>query len=83
MARQFGSLDQISGGRAGWNVVTSPLEGSARNYGKTEHPTHDERYQIAEEYLAVTKGLWILGKTTLSCATRRPACFSILPSCTG
>lgn len=58
VARQFGSLDQISGGRAGWNVVTSPLEGSARNYGKTEHPTHDERYQIAEEYLAVTKGLW-------------------------
>lgn len=58
VARQFGSLDQISGGRAGWNVVTSPLEGSARNYGKTEHPSHDERYQIAEEYLAVTKGLW-------------------------
>ncbi|CAI6053259.1 LLM class flavin-dependent oxidoreductase [Cohnella sp. JJ-181] len=58
VARQFGSLDQISGGRAGWNVVTSPLEGSARNYGKTDHPTHDERYQIAEEYLAVTKGLW-------------------------
>jgi len=58
VARQFGSLDQISGGRAGWNVVTSPLEGSARNYGKTEHPSHDERYKIAEEYLAVTKGLW-------------------------
>ncbi|MDI4645259.1 LLM class flavin-dependent oxidoreductase [Cohnella hashimotonis] len=58
VARQFGSLDQISGGRAGWNVVTSPLEGSARNYGRTEHPTHDERYEIAEEYLAVTKGLW-------------------------
>lgn len=58
VARQFGSLDQISGGRAGWNVVTSPLEGSARNYGKTSHPGHDERYRIAEEYLAVTKGLW-------------------------
>lgn len=58
VARQFGSLDMISGGRAGWNVVTSPLEGSARNYGKTEHPSHDERYQIADEYLQVTKGLW-------------------------
>lgn len=34
VARQFGSLDVISGGRAGWNVVTSPLEGSALNYGK-------------------------------------------------
>ncbi|MBB6731660.1 LLM class flavin-dependent oxidoreductase [Cohnella zeiphila] len=58
VARQFGSLDMISGGRAGWNVVTSPLEGSARNYGRTEHPSHDERYRIAEEYLKVTKGLW-------------------------
>lgn len=58
VARQFGSLDHISGGRAGWNVVTSPLEGSARNYGKKEHPTHDERYRIAEEHLQVTRGLW-------------------------
>ncbi|RED63965.1 LLM class flavin-dependent oxidoreductase [Cohnella lupini] len=58
VARQFGSLDHISGGRAGWNVVTSPLEGSALNYGKPAHPTHDERYKIAEEYLEVTRGLW-------------------------
>ncbi|MFC5703023.1 LLM class flavin-dependent oxidoreductase [Cohnella faecalis] len=58
VARQFGSLDHISGGRAGWNVVTSPLEGSAKNFGKPEHPTHDERYRIAEEYLEVTRGLW-------------------------
>ncbi|MBW5449270.1 NtaA/DmoA family FMN-dependent monooxygenase [Cohnella sp. CFH 77786] len=58
VARQFASLDHISGGRAGWNVVTSPLEGSARNYGKTEHPSHDERYRIAEEFLEVARGLW-------------------------
>lgn len=58
VSRQFASLDQISGGRAGWNVVTSPLEGSAKNYGKPEHPTHDERYKIAEEYLEVARGLW-------------------------
>ncbi|MGO4538533.1 LLM class flavin-dependent oxidoreductase [Paenibacillus sp. 2TAB19] len=58
VARQFGSLDHISGGRAGWNVVTSPLEGSANNYSKIEHPTHDERYKIAEEFLEVTRGLW-------------------------
>ncbi|MEC0246470.1 LLM class flavin-dependent oxidoreductase [Paenibacillus chitinolyticus] len=57
VARQFASLDAISGGRAGWNVVTSPLEGSALNYGKS-HPEHDLRYKIAEEYLDVTKGLW-------------------------
>ncbi|MZQ86427.1 NtaA/DmoA family FMN-dependent monooxygenase [Paenibacillus sp. 5J-6] len=60
VARQFGSLDLISGGRAGWNVVTSPLEGSALNYGKREdqHPAHAERYRIANEYLEVTTGLW-------------------------
>ncbi|QJD87686.1 LLM class flavin-dependent oxidoreductase [Cohnella herbarum] len=58
VSRQFGSLDHISGGRAGWNVVTSPLEGSALNYGKPEHPSHDERYKIAEEFLDVARGLW-------------------------
>ncbi|WP_138494590.1 LLM class flavin-dependent oxidoreductase [Paenibacillus pinistramenti] len=57
-ARQFASIDRISGGRAGWNVVTSPLEGSALNYGKREHPDHDKRYRIATEYLQVTRGLW-------------------------
>jgi FMN-dependent oxidoreductase (nitrilotriacetate monooxygenase family) len=57
VARQFASLDLISGGRAGWNVVTSPLEGSARNYSRA-HPEHALRYQIADEYLSVTQGLW-------------------------
>jgi FMN-dependent oxidoreductase (nitrilotriacetate monooxygenase family) len=58
VARQFGSLDKMSGGRAGWNVVTSPLEGSAKNFSKAEHPSHSLRYQIAEEFLEVVKGLW-------------------------
>ncbi|MFT8320846.1 MAG: LLM class flavin-dependent oxidoreductase [Bacillus sp. (in: firmicutes)] len=58
IARQFASLDKISGGRAGWNVVTSPLEGSAENFNKGKHPEHSLRYEIAEEYLEVVKGLW-------------------------
>ena len=68
IARQFMSIDHISNGRAGWNVVTSPLEGSALNYGKSaggsaiglklEHPAHDLRYRMAAEYIEVTKGLW-------------------------
>ncbi|WP_340399146.1 LLM class flavin-dependent oxidoreductase [Paenibacillus sp. FSL H8-0079] len=58
VARQFASLDQLSDGRAGWNVVTSPLEGSALNFGKGEHPNHALRYEIAEEHLNVVKGLW-------------------------
>lgn len=58
VARQFASIDHISGGRSGWNVVTSPLEGSALNFGKGEHPHHSLRYEIAEEHLGVVKGLW-------------------------
>ncbi|ACB94814.1 LLM class flavin-dependent oxidoreductase [Beijerinckia indica] len=58
VARQFASLDQISGGRAGWNVVTSWLEGSAANYSKSAHLAHDRRYQLAKEYLDVVQGLW-------------------------
>ncbi|MCL1950144.1 MAG: LLM class flavin-dependent oxidoreductase [Turicibacter sp.] len=60
VARQLASLDHISGGRAGWNVVTTPLESTALNYSKSidQHPSHGERYQIAEEYLEVVKGLW-------------------------
>lgn len=60
VARQLGSLDLISDGRAGWNVVTTPLESTALNFNKTieEHPSHPVRYEIAEEYLEVVKGLW-------------------------
>lgn len=60
VARQFASLDQISQGRGGWNVVTTPLESTALNYNKTieEHPDHAKRYRIASEYLQVVKGLW-------------------------
>lgn len=57
VARQFGSIDKISNGRAGWNAVTSPLEGSGKNYGR-DHPDHALRYEIAEEHLDVVKGLW-------------------------
>lgn len=60
VSRQFASLDKISDGRAGWNVVTTPLEKTALNYNKTveQHPDHPTRYRIAEEYLQVAKGLW-------------------------
>lgn len=57
VARQFASLDLLSGGRAGWNAVTTPLEGTGRNYSRP-HPEHSLRYEIAQEYLDVVKGLW-------------------------
>ncbi|MFF2481055.1 LLM class flavin-dependent oxidoreductase [Paenibacillus sp. NPDC058071] len=58
VARQFASLDQISGGRAAWNVVTTGLEGAAQNYGRDQHFDHSIRYQRAEEHLKVVRGLW-------------------------
>ncbi|MDR3473610.1 MAG: LLM class flavin-dependent oxidoreductase [Devosia sp.] len=58
VARQFGSIDAISKGRAGWNAVTSPLEGSAKNYSREKHPEHALRYQIAGEHIDIVKGLW-------------------------
>lgn len=58
VARQFASLDHLSNGRSGWNVVTSPLEGSAKNFSREKHPEHALRYRIADEYLDVVKGLW-------------------------
>lgn len=58
VARQFGSLDHISGGRAGWNVVTTGLEGASRNYGREEHYEHGERYERAGEFVDVVQGLW-------------------------
>ena len=58
VARQLASLDHLSGGRAGWNVVTSWLADTAANFSKTEHPAHDVRYRIAAEYLDVVQGLW-------------------------
>ncbi len=58
VARQFGSIDLLSKGRAGWNAVTSPLEGSARNYGRAQHPDHALRYEIAAEHIEIVKGLW-------------------------
>lgn len=59
-ARQFASLDMISGGRAGWNAVTSGLEKTASNFSKTveDHPNHATRYKMAYEFVEVMKGLW-------------------------
>ncbi|GBQ88716.1 putative monooxygenase [Acetobacter nitrogenifigens DSM 23921 = NBRC 105050] len=58
VARLFGSLDQISHGRAGWNVVTTGLEGAARNYNQQAHLDHAVRYRRAREFVDVVQGLW-------------------------
>lgn len=58
LARQFSSLDHISRGRIGWNIVTSWLATAANNFGGTAQVTHAERYARAEEFMTVVKGLW-------------------------
>ncbi len=58
LARQFASLDQISGGRAGWNLVTSNNEAEALNHSREAHPAHADRYERAIEFAAVVQGLW-------------------------
>ena len=58
LARQFASLDQISGGRAAWNLVTSNNEQDALNYSRTEHLSHSDRYERAIEFAEVVTGLW-------------------------
>lgn len=57
LARAFASIDHLSGGRAGWNVVTTSYARTAANFGAV-HPNHDERYAVAEEFVDVVKGLW-------------------------
>ncbi|GLF91807.1 putative monooxygenase YxeK [Bacillus safensis] len=58
IARQFASLDHLSGGRAAWNVVTSSIEETAKNFSGEEHLAHHKRYERAEEFVDVVKGLW-------------------------
>jgi alkanesulfonate monooxygenase SsuD/methylene tetrahydromethanopterin reductase-like flavin-dependent oxidoreductase (luciferase family) len=58
VARRFASLDHISGGRAGWNIVTTANPSAALNFGLTEHVEHDERYRRAREFYDVVTGLW-------------------------
>src|SRR6267154_1194979 len=58
LARQFASLDQISGGRSGWNLVTSNNEQDALNYSRDEHLSHSDRYERAIEFADVVNGLW-------------------------
>jgi len=57
-ARRFASLDQISRGRAGWNVVATGDPGTASNYGRERHFNHEERYGRALEHVTVAQQLW-------------------------
>lgn len=57
-ARRISTLDHLTGGRIGWNIVTGYLDSAARNLGQTRQLGHDERYDLADEYLDVVYKLW-------------------------
>jgi FMN-dependent oxidoreductase (nitrilotriacetate monooxygenase family) len=58
LARRFASLDHVSGGRAGWNIVTTAGSEAARNFGLDEAPLHRDRYERAGEFVEVSTRLW-------------------------
>jgi FMN-dependent oxidoreductase (nitrilotriacetate monooxygenase family) len=58
LARRLASVDHVSGGRAGWNIVTSAGADEAANFGLVDRPDHATRYARAEEFLQVAKALW-------------------------
>ncbi|MFF2317898.1 LLM class flavin-dependent oxidoreductase [Arthrobacter sp. NPDC058097] len=58
LARKFSTLDHLTGGRIGWNVVTSYSDSAARNLGTGTQTAHDDRYEIAEEFIDVALKLW-------------------------
>ncbi|OCB55617.1 monooxygenase [Mycobacterium vulneris] len=58
LARRFASLDHVSGGRAGWNIVTTATVDAARNFGLDDLPDHASRYARADEFVQVAQKLW-------------------------
>ena len=58
VARMFATLDQMSQGRVGWNVVTSSAASEAFNFSRDKHAAHDDRYRRAAEFIEVAQGLW-------------------------
>jgi N-acetyl-S-(2-succino)cysteine monooxygenase len=58
VARKFASLDHISGGRAGWNLVTTSNAEDSLNFSRTDHVARDERYKRATEFASIVRGLW-------------------------
>lgn len=75
VARKFASLDHISGGRAGWNIVTSASEAEAANFGITR-PAHAVRYHRAEEFLEVATNLWDTWESDAVVADRTSGVFA-------
>src|SRR5689334_678150 len=81
VARKFASLDHLSGGRAGWNVVTSGNPDESMNFGLDHHLEHDTRYRRAREFFDVVTGLWDSWADDAFIVMSRAESTSIRPSC--
>lgn len=80
VARVFGTLQHLSGGRAAWNVVTSSRDAAARNFSRERLDEHDLRYEIANEF--VEKGYGTRGRRGRLLPIRQQEYFSTSPKCT-
>ncbi|XGU20814.1 LLM class flavin-dependent oxidoreductase [Rhodococcus sp. 3Y1] len=76
LARQFATLDQLSGGRAAWNVVTSFDAFTGQNFRRGGYLDRAQRYERAEETVALVRELWDRGEATTSWPTRHQGAFS-------
>ena len=82
LARYFSSLDHISHGRIGWNIVTTWSSQAGGNFGGIGEVSHADRYERAEEYMSVVKGLWDSGPM-MPCSTTGPAGATPIPTVFG
>jgi alkanesulfonate monooxygenase SsuD/methylene tetrahydromethanopterin reductase-like flavin-dependent oxidoreductase (luciferase family) len=69
IARKFATLDLISGGRAGWNIVTSWSDAEAQNFNRAKHLDYDTRYERAAEFVEVSRACGTRGSPMRSCTT--------------
>jgi FMN-dependent oxidoreductase (nitrilotriacetate monooxygenase family) len=76
LARRLASVDHVSGGRAGWNIVTSAGADEAANFGLADRPDHATRYARADEFLAVAKALWDSWESEAIVADKAAGCYA-------
>ena len=82
LARRFATLDHLSGGRAGWNIVTTVTPLAAANFGERFHPERDDRYARAHEFVDAVTRSWDSWEDDAVVGDPRMACGLIAPSCT-
>ena len=82
IAERFSSLDHISGGRAGWNIITTANDDAALNFSRKSHMEKTMRYQRAKEFVDICKGLWTAGKRVQSSPITQAARSSMPRRCT-